>query len=181
MTLTPRIRRAEPADATPCARIYGPYVDDSVITFETERPDAVEMAERIVQAQHGHAWLVAENDGGVLGYAYAHRLNDRSAYDWSCETSIYLAPEARGQGLGRILYGGLLDALVERGMRRAFAGITMPNEASLGLHRAFGFTEVGLYRAVGWKDGRWHDVAWLQRDLGPVGVDQLAPPAPRQP
>jgi len=181
MTSSSRIRRAEHTDALACADIYGPYVDGSVITFEAERPGAVEMAERIDRAQHEHAWLVAEDDGAVLGYAYAHRLNDRSAYDWSCETSIYLAPKARGQGVGRLLYEALLDALVERGMRRAFAGVTMPNDASLGLHRALGFTQAGLYRAVGWKGGQWHDVAWLQRDLGPVGIDPLAPPVRRAP
>ncbi|WP_440708841.1 N-acetyltransferase family protein [Herbiconiux sp. YIM B11900] len=170
------IRSAGADDAAACAEVYGPYVDGSVITFETVRPSATQMAERIADAQQKHAWLVAESDGGVLGYAYAHRFNGRAAYDWSCETSIYLAPTARGHGVGRMLYGALLDRLVERGLRRAFAGVTLPNDASLGLHRAFGFTDAGLYRAVGWKDGRWLDVAWLQRDLGHPGADPLAPP-----
>lgn len=176
MTSFLSIRSAEADDAAACAEIYQPYVDGSVITFETERPSAAEMAGRIADAQQQHAWLMAESEGEVRGYAYAHRFNERAAYDWACETSIYLAQEARGRGLGRMLYGALLDTLTERGLRRAFAGITVPNEASLGLHRAFGFTNAGLYRAVGWKDARWLDVVWLQRDLGRPGADPLAPP-----
>jgi phosphinothricin acetyltransferase len=169
------VRRAIAADATACAEIYAPYVLRTPISFEVEPPGAPELAGRIARAQRAHEWLVAERDGGVVGYAYGQELASRDAYRWSCQTSIYLATGARGQGVGRVLYGELLGRLAQRGYRRAFAGITLPNDASVGLHRALGYDDAGRYRRVGWKDGAWHDVAWMQRDLQPREVD---PPAP---
>jgi L-amino acid N-acyltransferase YncA len=137
-------------------------------------PTAGEFSGRIAEAQASHEWLVAEREGTVIGYAYAHQFAERAAYGWSCETSIYLATGARGQGVGRALYEELLEGLAWQGYRRAFAGIALPNEASIGLHRAFGFTEAGCYRRVGWKNGAWHDVAWMQLDLGP---SETGPPS----
>jgi phosphinothricin acetyltransferase len=160
-------------DAVGCAAIYAPYVTDTVISFEDVAPDADQLAERIRDAQRTHLWLVAERDDEILGYAYAHSFAMRAAYRWSCETSIYLAGAARGQGLGRALYASLLDRLVALGYRTAFAGITQPNEASNGLHRALGFEPCGLYRHVGYKHDAWRDVAWFQR---PLGAGPTAPP-----
>jgi phosphinothricin acetyltransferase len=157
-----RIRAASAHDAEACAAIYAPYVTDTAITFETEPPSPTEMAERIATAQRTHAWLVLEHDGRVVGYAYGGRYKPRPAYRWACEVSVYLERGRRRTGGGRALYRALFDKLAERGFRTAVAGMTLPNEASVGLHRAMGFEPVGTYRRIGWKHGAWHDVAWTQ-------------------
>ncbi len=170
------VRPATAADAAACAEIYAPYVRDTAITFETEPPGPAEMAARIADYSASHAWLVLERAGELQGYAYGHRFSQRAAYDWSCETSIYVAAGARGNGTGRALYQALLPVLAGRGLRRAYAGIALPNPASLAIHQSFGFRQVGVFSGVGWKLGRWHDVAWLQRDL--LDDDSGQPPAP---
>jgi L-amino acid N-acyltransferase YncA len=159
------VRRAVAEDAPACVAIYRPYVEDTVITFETEVPTVDETAARILAAREKHEWLVLEADGEVVGYAYAHEFNPRAAYQWSAETSLYIAANRHRTGGGRALYAELLHRLADRGYRRAFAGITQPNDASNGLHRAFGFRQVGVYRRVGWKHNGWHDVAWMLLDL----------------
>jgi L-amino acid N-acyltransferase YncA len=163
-----KIRAATTEDAAACAAIYTPYVTDTTISFETEPPTQAEMAERIAAAERTHAWLVLEDleDGGrVVGYAYAGPWRSRAAYRWTCETSIYLEIGRRRTGSGRALYEALLARLAERGFRTAVAGMTLPNEASIALHRAMGFEPVGTFRQVGRKHGQWHDVAWTQRAL----------------
>lgn len=159
------VRPGSPEDASACLAIYRPYVEDTAITFETEVPDVDEMGARIAAARETHEWLVVEDDHEVIGYAYAHALNPRAAYQWSAETSIYVAVGHRRAGNGRELYNELLRRLTQRGYRRAFAGITQPNEASNAFHRRFGFQPAGLFRRVGWKNGSWQDVAWMQMDL----------------
>ena len=170
-----QIRPADAEDAAACAAIYAPYVEDTCITFEVEPPTAEQFSARIADARATHEWLVAERDGIVIGYAYAHQFAERAAYGWSCETSVYVARGLRGEGVGRALYAELLQRLARQGYRRAFAGISLPNDASIGLHRAFGFTDAGCYRRVGWKNGAWHDVAWMQLDLDP---SETGPPRP---
>jgi L-amino acid N-acyltransferase YncA len=165
------VRPAVAADARACADIYEPYVTGTSTSFEVEPPTPQQFTERILDAQAAHEWLVAERDGFVIGYAYAHRFAERAAYRWSCETSIYLASEAHRRGVGRALYEKLLERLATLGYRRAFAGITLPNEASVALHRACGFQDAGRYERVGWKHGAWHDVAWMQRDLQTTEID----------
>ncbi len=125
------------------------------------------MAERIAAAARTHAWLVHEIDGRVVGYAYGGPMKARAAYRWACEVSVYLEPGLRRTGAGRVLYEALFARLAERGYRTAVAGMTLPNPASEGLHRALGFEPVGTFRQVGWKHGAWHDVAWVQRPLAP--------------
>jgi L-amino acid N-acyltransferase YncA len=172
-----RVRPATAADAAACVEIYRPYVLDTVITFETDVPTVEEMADRIVDARVMHEWLVLEVDGDVTGYAYAHQFNSRAAYQWSVETSVYLAQDGLRSGGGRMLYAELLRRLTERGFRRAFAGIAQPNDASNALHKAFGFQRAGRYPRVGWKHGAWRDVEWWQLDLlGPE--DDVGPPRP---
>lgn len=161
------IRDASRADAEACAAIYAPYVRDTVISFEDEAPDAAELTRRIAAAQRHHAWLVAERDGEVVGYAYAGEYKSRAAYRWSCEVSVYLDAGLRRAGVGRALYTALLDRLTELGYRTVVAGMTLPNPASEGLHRALGFEPVGVWRRIGWKHGAWRDVAWVQRSLAP--------------
>ena len=170
------VRAATAADAAACAEVYARYVRETAITFETEPPTPDQMAARIADYASSHAWLVLERDGELAGYAYGHRFAERAAYAWSCETSIYVAPGARGNGAGRALYQALLPLLAERGFRRAYAGIALPNPASLAIHERFGFRQVGVFSRVGWKLGRWHDVAWLQRDLR--DADDGEPPVP---
>ena len=160
-----RVRDATASDAAACAVLYAPYVTDTVVTFETEPPTAEQMTERIAAAQRRHAWLVLEDDGDVVGYAYGGPYKERAAYRWSCEVSVYLEQGRRRTGGGRALYEALFTRLAERGFRTAVAGMTLPNPASEGLHRALGFEPVGVYRRIGWKHGAWHDVAWMQRAL----------------
>jgi L-amino acid N-acyltransferase YncA len=160
------IRDAIDADAAACAAIYRPYVCEGAISFETEPPTAQEMDDRIGKAQRTHAWLVAEVEGQVVGYAYAHPFASRAAYRWSCETSIYIDADHHGVGVGRALYEALFAQLMKRGYRNAFAGMTLPNEASTRLHLGAGFEQAGIYRHVGWKNNAWHDVAWFQKTLG---------------
>jgi L-amino acid N-acyltransferase YncA len=168
------IRDAVAADAAGCAAVYAPYVLGTAISFESEPPSAAEMARRIAEAQRAHAWLVLEQDGDVVGYAYGGAFMTRAAYRWAATVSVYLASGRHRTGGGRALYEALFDRLAGRGYRTSLAGIALPNDASIGLHRALGFEEVGTYQRVGWKLGRWHDVAWYQRALG----EDDGPPAP---
>jgi L-amino acid N-acyltransferase YncA len=158
-------RAASERDAEACAAIYAPYVTDTAISFESVPPTAAEMAARIASASRRHAWLVLEDQGRVVGYAYGGPFNERAAYRWACEVSVYLELGRRRTGAGRALYGALLRRLAERGFRVALAGMTLPNDASVGLHRAMGFEPVGTYRRIGFKHGAWHDVAWTRRTL----------------
>ncbi|MBW0101954.1 GNAT family N-acetyltransferase [Pseudonocardia sp. KRD291] len=178
------IRQASRDDGPACAALYAPYVTDTVITFESEPPTAVEMADRIEAANLRHAWLVAEDDDGVLGYAYGGEWKPRAAYRWTCEVaayrwtcevSVYLRSGVRRTGAGRALYEALFARLVERGHLVAVAGMTLPNDASRGLHRALGFEPVGTHRRVGWKHGAWHDVAWVQKTLAHGTVPPAEP------
>ncbi len=165
MSMTIRDAVAE-RDAAACAEIYRPYVDETSITFEEDAPGAAAMAERIRVAQRQHAWLVAERDNRVLGYAYATTFKERVAYRWSCETSVYLHPDAQGQGIGRSLYEVLLHRLRDQGFRVALGVITVPNDPSIRLHSSLGFEPVALLPRVGWKQGAWRDVAFYQLFLG---------------
>jgi phosphinothricin acetyltransferase len=147
------------------AAIYAPIVSSTAISFETESPSLEEMARRIEVTLAHYPWLVALVEGKVAGYAYAHAFALRQAYAWSAETSVYVDSEFRGMGIGRTLYDELLETLRRQGYCRAFAGIALPNAASVALHEATGFTQVGVYRRVGWKMGAWHDVGWWELDL----------------
>ena len=167
------IRPATRDDAAACAAIYSPYVTDTAISFETEPPSAAQMATRI---ESSIAWFVLEDDGRVVGYAYAGRFHPRAAYRWACEVSVYLEQGRRRTGAGRALYDVLLPHLAGRGYRMAIAGMTLPNEASAGLHRALGFEPVGTYRRIGYKFGTWWDVAWAQKALA-TGEDPPREPA----
>jgi phosphinothricin acetyltransferase len=172
------IRDGDPArDAAACATIYAPHVEGSPVSFEERAPDPAAMAARIERYRASHAWLVAEREGEVAGYAYATAFNDRPAYRWSTSVSVYVGEAARGEGLGRTLYNALFERLRERGFRMACAGITLPNEASVGLHESFGFELVGVNREIGWKQGAWRDVGWYQLELSPP--PDGPPPEPR--
>jgi phosphinothricin acetyltransferase len=170
-----RVRDATRADAGACAAIYAPYVTGTAITFEDEPPSAEQMRKRITTAAQRHAWLVLEDDGRVVGYAYGGRFHARAAYRWACEVSVYVELGRHRTGGGTMLYRALLRRLAERGYRVAVAGMTLPNDASVALHRAIGFEPVGTYRRIGFKHGAWHDVAWVQRALGDDGDPPAEP------
>lgn len=160
------IRAADPArDAAACAAIYRPHVTDGWTSFELDPPDEAEMARRIADYSLSHRWLVAEAEGAVIGYAYGSPHRTRAAYASSCDVAVYVAAGQARRGVGRALYGELLPLLKLRGSHAAFAGIALPNAASIALHEAAGFAPVGIYREVGWKMGGWRDVGWWQRLL----------------
>lgn len=161
--MTMAVRPGRPEDAESCQAIYAPFVEDTWVSFEEEVPSVREMSRRIEGYGASHGWVVAEDDGEVAGYAYGspHRL--RHAYRFSCDVAIYVPETKIRRGIGRALYGALFPILAEHGIHAAFAGIAIPNESSEALHKAVGFTPVGIYREVGWKFGAWRDVGWWQR------------------
>jgi len=162
--MTIRVARAD--DAAAIAAIYAPIVRDTVISFETEPPSAAEMGERLAAVLARLPWLVSEDAAGrVDGSAYAGRHRDKAAYQWSVDTTVYVRDDARGRGVGRRLYAALFESLAGLGYFRAFAGIALPNAASVALHESVGFTPIGVYRQVGFKFGAWRDVGWWQRSL----------------
>lgn len=156
------IRTATPGDGAAVAAIYGPVVASTPASFEVDPPDAGEMARRIAQTTRTHPWLVAEQDGEVLGYAYAVRAHPRAAYRWSVEVSIYLGEDGRGRGIGGALLDELLQRLRAAGFVTVRAGTTLPNDASVRLFESRGFTLVGIFERTGYKLGAWHDVGWWQ-------------------
>jgi phosphinothricin acetyltransferase len=169
------IRLATPSDARGIAAIYRPIVRSTAISFETEAPSDEEMERRIVSSLAYAPWLVWYEGGDIGGYVYASRHRERAAYQWSVDVTAYTHESFRRKGVGRALYRALFDLLRVQGFRRAHAGITLPNAASVGLHESLGFRAVGVYPSVGFKLGAWHDVGWWQLQL-------LEPaPAPRPP
>ena len=171
------LRRVRQEDAAALAGIYAPFVRDTAVTFEYDAPDAEEFARRIAETSPTYPYLAAEADGRVIAYAYAHRFAVRAAYGWSAETSIYVDPAYCGCGVGRALYGALLQLLTMQRVQTAYAILALPNPASAGLQEAFGFTLSGSYHRVGYKHGRWLDTAVYEKPLGTYAV----PPTPMLP
>jgi len=159
------IRVAQPSDGEAIAAIYAPIVRDTAISFEVDPPTPQEMAQRIAATLATHPWLVAEQDGQVIGYAYAAKHRDRAAYRWSVDVTVYIGAQARRGGVGRALYQKLIAVLRRQGFHAAFAGIALPNDASVGLHEAVGFTPIGTYKHVGFKLGQWRDTGWWRLSL----------------
>lgn len=172
-----RIRLATPDDAPAVARIYRPIVERTTISFETDAPTDADMRQRMAEALTLYPWLVLENATEVLAYAYGSRHRPRAAYRWSVETSVYVDERHRGRGLGGRLYTTLLQLLAAQGFANAYAGIALPNPASVTLHERMGFRALGLFRRVGFKFGEWWDVGWWYRPLS----DGTAPPSPLVP
>jgi phosphinothricin acetyltransferase len=173
--MTIDIRLAGRDDANEIAAIYRPFVESTIISFETIAPEPHEMADRIAATLARYPWLVCEWDGEIAGYAYATRHRERKAYQWSVDTSAYVHPRYLRRGIGAGLYRSLFGVLSAQGFVNAYAGIALPNPASVGLHESVGFRPVGIYRSVGYKLGAWHDVGWWARGL------QNHDPAPRDP
>jgi L-amino acid N-acyltransferase YncA len=159
------IRLATAHDAEQIQAIYAPIVRDTAISFELVPPTVDEMRQRIIKTLEHLPWIVCTSRGEVLGYAYASAHRSRAAYQWSVDVSVYIHASTRRSGVGRAIYTSLFTLLALQGFYNAYAGITLPNPGSVGLHEAMGFHPVGIYRAVGYKLGVWHDVGWWQRTL----------------
>jgi L-amino acid N-acyltransferase YncA len=161
-----KIRLASPDDAAAVHTIYAPIVKDTPISFETEPPAVDEMRRRIETTLAQFPWLVALDDAEqVAGYVYAGRYAERPAYRWSTTVTAYVRSERRGRGIGKALYDELFGQLKSLGYCQAYAGITLPNVASVALHESMGFVRVGVFANAGFKLGRWHDVGWWQLSL----------------
>ena len=172
---TIRIRAAEARDAATIAAVYAIYVRDTTVSFETEPPAPEEMGRRLAAIGARYPWLVAEQGGRVLGYAYAGEHRSRAAYRWDVDVAVYLAADAHRRGVGRRLYLALFEVLRRLGHVNAYAGIALPNDASVGLHETLGFAPVGIYRQVGYKHGAWHDVGWWALALRPPPSNPAEP------
>jgi L-amino acid N-acyltransferase YncA len=175
------IRLASPQDAPLIAELYRPFVESTPISFETDPPSASEMGRRINETLRFYPWLVCEYEGRMIGYAYGGTHSARAAYRWSCDTSVYVDAAFHRRRVGLAAYTSLLRILTAQGHFSAYAGITLPNTASVALHESVGFRPLGIYRNVGYKLGAWHDVGWWQLELQaprtspppPVGIDVL--------
>lgn len=173
------IRHADPGrDARRVAEIYRPYVEDTIISFEEVAPSAAEMESRMRNVLDWTPWLVAEDESGVIGYAYASRHRERAGYRWSVDISVYLDGAWHRRGVGRRLYGELLPILRRQRFVNAYAGIGLPNPGSVALHESIGMSLVGVYEKVGWKLGRWVDVAWYGMRLAEPIIDGRSPAEP---
>jgi phosphinothricin acetyltransferase len=158
------VRAATASDAAAIARIYTHYVLTTTITFEEAEVSEADMASRVAEIQQqGLPWLVAEDAGAVVGFAYASKWKARSAYRFSVESSVYVAPENRHSGAGTRLYGPLIAELARLGHHTVIGGIALPNDASVRFHEKFGFVKTAHFREVGFKFGRWIDVGYWQR------------------
>jgi L-amino acid N-acyltransferase YncA len=174
-TMACSIRLATLDDAEQVREIYAPFCEATPVSFETEAPTVFEMRRRIEKTLAFYPWLVGDDGGQVLGYAYASAHRERAAYRWSVDVSVYVREGRRRSGLGRALYTSLFEILRLQRFTTALAGTTLPNPGSVGLHNAMGFGPVGVYRAIGFKCGEWHDVAWWQLPLREIDG---APPEP---
>lgn len=173
--MTRIFRFARDDDAASVAAIYAPSITERSTSFELTPPDTAEMRRRMQIVQQQYPWLVCETAEGVVGYAYAMAHRDRAAYRWAVDATTYISERAQRQGVARGLYNRLFEILGLQGYCSAYAGITLPNVASLELHKTMGFREVGIYHDVGYKFGEWHDTIWLERSLSERVVD---PPEP---
>jgi L-amino acid N-acyltransferase YncA len=165
MSITIRVANLD--DAQQVLDIYAPFCVATPVSFETEPPALEEMRRRIAATLEFFPWLVAEEAGRVLGYAYASRHRERGAYRWAADVSVYVREDVRGKGLGRALYTSLFAILRLQGFFNILAGISLPNAASVALHEAMGLRLLGVYGAIGYKCGAWHDVGWWQHSLRP--------------
>ncbi len=171
-----QVRLVQPTDAAGILAIYGPYCESTSVSFEIIAPTVEQMRERITRIAADYPWLVAEIDGQIVGYVYATRHSDRAAYRWAVNVAVYVAAQIHRRGVGRTLYDTLFSILREQGCFKAFAGITLPNPASVGLHERMGFAPAAIFRGVGYKFDKWLDVGWWQLDLQP---EHPNPPEPR--
>ena len=159
------IRNVQVEDAANLVAIYAPYVEKTAITFETQVPTVEDFETRIKKTMKKFPYLVAIEEGQIVGYAYASTYYARAAYDWTVELSVYVQKEARGKGVGTLLYTALEEELTARGFKNFLACIALPNPASIALHEKRGYEQVAHFKKIGYKFGTWHDIVWLQKSL----------------
>lgn len=163
-----RIRFATVSDSKMIRKIYSQYID-TPITFEYVLPSEAEFTERVKEIITIYPYLVCEENGHIIGYAYAHRQKERMAYQWNAELSVYLDNAYVARGIGRKLYSILIELLKMQGIKTIYGGVTIPNKKSETLHLALGFNLIGIYHNTGYKCGKWHDVAWFEKEIAPYG------------
>ena len=161
-----KVRLATEADAAAILAVYAPYIRDTVITFEYEVPSVEEFAGRIREISGEYPYLLCEIDGEVAAYAYGHRHMARAAYQWNAELSVYVDRKRIHRGVGRALYGALLELLQLQNIQTVYGIVTSPNENSERLHAAMGFVRRACFPKMGYKFGKWLDVAWFEKNLG---------------
>ena len=169
------IRVAEDRDAPAILHLYSFYIEHTAFTFEYEIPTEEDFTLRIQKYLYHYPWIICELDGALAGYAYAGKHRERKAYQWSVESSVYVHNNFQGRGIAGRLYDTLFEMLRRQGIVNVYAGITQPNDKSVGFHRKYGFKEVGVYKNIGYKLGKWHDVMWMFYALS------QHPPAPADP
>lgn len=162
-----RIRTAELRDCRAIRAIYAQYIE-SPVTFEYRLPDPKSFEDRFQSVSSAYPWLVCEEDGYVIGYAYAHPHQEREGYRWNAELSVYLDKAYTKRGYGKRLYARLIELLKEQGIKNVYGAVTLPNEASEKLHKSLGFTCLGILHHTGFKCGKWHDVAWFEMQIGMI-------------
>jgi L-amino acid N-acyltransferase YncA len=155
-----KIRLATEDDFASILQIYAPFITDTVITFECQVPTEEEFSRRITNIQKKYPWLVCEIHNNIVGYAYASSFNEREAYDWSADFSVYINPQYHRKNIGKALYFSLIELLKLQGYCNIYAGVALPNIKSESLHESFRFKTIGLYHNVGYKLDNWHDVKW---------------------
>lgn len=175
MNLNKCIRLASEDQCASILEIYEKFITDTVITFECKVPSVEEFSERMANIQKKYPWLVCEFQGNVVGYAYASQFNERSAYDWSVDFSVYIKPEFQGKNLGKALYFALLELLKLQGYFNAYAGVTLPNIKSEGLHKSVGFKEAGVFHNAGFKFGDWYNVKWFELKIQEYSLKPAKP------
>lgn len=175
--MTGEIRLVVESDAPAICAIYAPYVEETVISFETTSPSEEEIVARIRKTIGKFPWLVYVTGSQIAGYVYASAHRERAAYQWSVDVSVYVLPQFQRRNIGRGLYTALFALLSAQGYVNAYAGITLPNTASVAIHEAMGFRPIGVYKEVGYKFGAWHDVGWWALRLGELR-DKPLPPRP---
>lgn len=169
------IRLVAEKDTVALRDIYAYYVEQTHVSFEYTAPTNEEFRNRILATTEEFPWLVCLQNDKVIGYAYAHKHRVRDAYQWSPESTIYIAPDFHAKRIGSILYTTLFDVLRLQGYNNVFAGVALPNEKSIGIHQRLGFEEIGIFKNVGYKNGKWHDTRWFQLNLQSHAVEPVAP------
>ncbi len=165
-----KIRLATIADSGAILKIYAQYID-TPITFECTLPSEDEFVRRIGSITGTYPYLVCEERGEIVGYAYAHRQKEREAYQWNAELSVYIHQAYTGKGLGKSMYGILMEILKLQGVKTVYGGVTLPNEKSERLHISLGFKLLGIYHNTGYKCGRWYDVGWFEKAIAPYDLE----------
>lgn len=169
------IRLIKETDTQAVLDIYKYFVDHTIISFEYDAPTLEEYTDRIKTNTTNYPWLVCSFDNKIIGFAYGSTHRYRTAYQWSPESTIYISPDFHAKGIGRILYETLFSLLKLQGYYNVFAGVALPNEKSIGFHRAIGFEEIGIFKKVGYKHGNWHDTHWFQLAINEQNTNPKTP------